>query len=317
MITQDLFSKILLEPASSCNQLKIITGYASPAMANKHFELLPKHVSVDLIVGMASKDGVGIGAHRGFSTLSEDEPRFTCSYVEKNYRPVHAKSYIWLKDGLPELAFTGSGNYSQNTFMDRTIEMFADDNPIECFDMFNRLQPSVVGCLNENVEARVKLYREIYKRQYYPALINVPNAVEVIDQKATDTVILSLLDSRTDETHRASGLNWGQRDGREPNQAYIPVPALIARSGFFPDRAHHFTLITDDDFSIDCVIAQDGDKAIHSTKNNSILGIYFRERIGVQLGGFVHKVNLESYGRTDVTIKKIDDETYFMDFSIA
>jgi len=30
-----------------------------------------------------------------------------------------------------------------------------------------------------------------------------------------------------------SGLNWGQRPGRDPNQAYLSVPVEIQRSGFF------------------------------------------------------------------------------------
>ena len=63
-------------------------------------------------------------------------------------------------------------------------------------------------------------------------------------------------------------------------------------------------------------MAQDGDKAIHSTKNNSLLGKYFRKRLGVPLGEFVTRQHLQAYGRTDIKICKIDNETYFMDFSV-
>lgn len=63
-----------------------------------------------------------------------------------------------------------------------------------------------------------------------------------------------------------------------------------------------------------CAVAQD--KAIHTTKSNSIFGKYFRERLNVPLGNFVVKQDLINYGRTDVKICKIDDETYFMDFSV-
>lgn len=316
MISTDLFSKILLEPGEVCNQLKVVTGYASPAMANKHFELLPKHISVDVIVGMVPKDGIGFGAHTGFVNLCNDEPRFRCSYVKPGFKAVHAKSYIWLKDDHPVVAFTGSGNYSQNTFMDGTVEAFAVDDPAMCIDFYQRISGKSISCKDLGDNSGIKFYKEFYRRR---AILDFDDKqkVPVPDVSDSESVVLSLLDTRTDETHTRSGLNWGQRDRREPNQAYIPVPSVIARKNFFPDRANHFNLITDDGQSFDCVIAQDNDKAIETTRNNSLLGVYFRNRIGVELGSYVRKEDLLNYGRTNVEISKVDDETYFMDFSVT
>jgi hypothetical protein len=65
-----------------------------------------------------------------------------------------------------------------------------------------------------------------------------------------------------------------------------------------------------------CTRAQDNAKAVHTPHNNSLIGEYFRSRLGVPSGGPVKLINLNRYGRHDVDFYKIDDETYFMDFSI-
>ncbi len=316
MITDDLFNEVLVKPSKQFNKLKIISGYASPAMANKHIERIANNISIDLVVGMTPTDGIGRGGHKGFQTLSTDLARFKCNYVITP-PSVHIKSYIWLKDETPQLAFTGSGNYSQNAFFGGTKESFAVDDPNHCNALFEAVRTNSISCLNNDIEARVKFYDELYKRNGLIRALEAAQATEVPENtQYEDCHTLTLLSTRDGETHTQSGLNWGQRPGREKNQAYIPVPATVARSGFFPNRANHFTLITDDGQSFDCVIAQDGDKAIETTKNNSILGRYFRERMGLPLGIYLTRQHLEAYGRTDVKICKIDDETYFMDFSV-
>ena len=127
-----------------------------------------------------------------------------------------------------------------------------------------------------------------------------------------------------------SGLNWGQRlskrinkktgeiswDQREPNQAYLSLKMDSRKFGFLPEKAFTFSLITDDNQSFDCVVAQEGRKAIHSTNNNSEIGIYIRKRIGKPLGSLITVEDLEKYGRTDYTIEMIDHETFLFDFSV-
>ena len=126
---------------------------------------------------------------------------------------------------------------------------------------------------------------------------------------------LSLLSKKTGETHNRDGLNWGQRPGRNPDQAVIPIRGEARREGFLPDRGFTFSLLTDDGYSMDCTVQQDGRKAVSTTKNNSEIGQYFRKRLGIEKGEFVTRQHLENYGRSDVIIKKIDDETFMLDFS--
>lgn len=67
-----------------------------------------------------------------------------------------------------------------------------------------------------------------------------------------------------------------------------------------------------------CTRAQKDEKghAIETPKNNGILGEYFRHRLGLPYGAKVTKQDLLDYGTTDIEFRKIDDETYEMDFSI-
>ena len=46
------------------------------------------------------------------------------------------------------------------------------------------------------------------------------------------------------------------------------------------------------------------------------MGKYIRTRLGLNSGEFVSKPDMVEYGRTDVTFTKMDEETYFMDFSV-
>jgi len=56
--------------------------------------------------------------------------------------------------------------------------------------------------------------------------------------------------------------------------------------------------------------------AIETPESNSILGCYFRERIGVPQGEPVKLEDLHRYGRTDIEFYKINEESFYTDFSV-
>ena len=80
-------------------------------------------------------------------------------------------------------------------------------------------------------------------------------------------------------------------------------------------------MTTDDNKLLLCVPAQPKQKggtiphAIQTPENNSFLGVYFRNRLGLAKGAPVTTQDLNRYGRTDVTIYKITDDEYHMDFA--
>ena len=132
---------------------------------------------------------------------------------------------------------------------------------------------------------------------------------------------LSLLKSSGQVHDGGAGLNWGQpsrtvRGTRTGNEAYIHVPIWVQRSAFFPPSPEQFVVSTDD---AKCFIfRREGanGKNLTTPQNNSLLGQYFRARLGVRSGEFIETQHIWDYGRTDVSFYRNDDGTYFMDFSI-
>lgn len=112
-----------------------------------------------------------------------------------------------------------------------------------------------------------------------------------------------------------SGLNWGQRLGRNENQAYLSIPANVQRAGFFPPQGEEFMLSWDDEEKFICVRAQQNGKAIHTPHDNALLGRYFRRRLGVEKGDAVVIAHLIKYGRTTVEIFKDTNGQFHADFS--
>jgi len=318
MITQDLFKKILLTPVSlGANALYVVSGYASPSMAYKHLEAIPANVVIKLIIGMASNDGILKARHHEFVKLASKDynGRFECWYNTR-IPSVHSKVYAWFREDQPKEGFTGSANYTQPAFF-KQGEALAEDSAEEILNYFKSLLPQSINCLDPKVEQAVQLLDVERRHRPRKGRQIIPVVAEPILPILTpeNAVSIDLLEGKKELGGR-SGLNWGQRPGREPNQAYIPVPSKIARQRFFPERGRHFTLITDDGQSFDAVVAQDNNKAIETPLDNSLLGRYFRKRLGLKPGELVRGVHLKRYGRSSIDFSKIDDETYYLDFSV-
>lgn len=329
MVTDNLFDTLLVDPVSQdgANKLYIVSGYATSAMAFHHFEYLKQRhleIQVKLIVGMCGQDGLSKSNHKGFQQLMQTDlaGNFECSYLV-NAMPVHSKVYIWYRDDAPVCAFTGSANYTQKAFGNAQGEAMATSDPQRGLTYFRQLIQNTIYCILTDAEDFVQIYNDKYfarqRREVQQENLEIPApAIPVL--AGLESVRVSLLDFRDGTTlPTRSGLNWGQRpeEHREPNQAYIHLPASIYRTTFFPPKTVHFTVLTDDGKVLICTRAQEEyGKAIHTPQNNSLIGEYFRNRLGVANGAPVTLKDLQRYGRTDVDFYKIDEETYYMDFSV-
>lgn len=318
MITQDLFETVLTTPASKgCDTLLVVSGYASPSMVYRHFNEVASNIKVHLIVGKIISDGISVGQHKGFCQLCNDvySDRFECRYFIDKLAGVHSKSYLWLKKGKPTCGFVGSANYSQNAFCGAQEEILSEDDPRELSAYYNHIKSGSVLCNDNDITTKIKIKDDVdVVRGIRGNNGSVSPASWMLEGR--EYVILSLLSTRTGETPSRSGINWGQRAGRNHDQAYLAIPTSIQVSGFFPSRPMRFMIHTDDGVILDCTRAQAGGKGIQTYTDNSILGRYLRARIGVPGGVFVTTQNLRDYGRTNVTIYKIDDENYYMNFSV-
>lgn len=317
MYTENLKQHIFFNPLKrDVNQLYIVSGYATPNMTSWLMKNISRSTSnaidIFLIIGMVPYDGLSVSVHNGFKELmSEPLPAsvksLTCSYVYDI--PVHSKLYIWGKDNVPVVAFTGSANFTQSAFSDERMEIMADCDATKALQYFHAIENGCIYCNHSEVEEYIILHptHEILDKENHPTRPFVETEVP--------SVTLSLL-ARGGETGKRSGINWGQRKGRDKNQAYIPLPVKIARSGFFPLEKTHFTVVTDDGHTLILRVEQENDKAITTPLSNAQLGEYLRNRIGVANGAYVWRADLERYGRTDISFYKLDDEQYYLDFSV-
>ena len=337
MLTENLFEQVLIDPARNqrANRLLIVSGFATAAMASMHMKSLREleliDLKIELIVGMAnSRSGIPIAQHNAFKKLAGDnryDADFSCRYIVSG-DPVHAKVYCWLKDSKPVTAFMGSANYSMLAFRDSEddaskgqVEAMIEisDQCAEAKAFYSKVVKQTDNCLSETVE------------QYINFQLPVPLMSDLEDEKQSKTltpsskvsateglpqVKLSLLDSKSGDTPRTSGINWGKRPDRNQNQAYLNIPVDIRRSGFFPVRGQRFVVETDDGYIFIMARRQDEGKGLHTPDDNSELGWYLRKRMGVPNGEYVTREDLEGYGRSDIVFTKIDDETYHMDFSV-
>ena len=325
MLTSDLFKQVLIQPIENgADELLVVSGYASPAMAMHHMVELQKgkhDIPIGLIVGMTAggREGINKIQHKAFQKLTtgvtvkgkEYNGPFTCNYLVSG-DPCHAKIYIWMRDGTPIMALTGSANYTQNGFGGNQIETVTATDPMIAKALYDRLLANCLVCTDNEIDQKIRIAEASIEQ-----VSAATEPSEDLDFEEDQHIILPLLQRHNNKVHDRAGLNWGQRPGRDRNQAYIPIPKRIRDRypDFFPPLAEQFTVLTDDGESFIMAVSQQQEKALETTESNALLGRYFRNRMGLKSGEKVTEDHLREYGRMAVDFYRIEPGTYLMDFS--
>jgi len=321
---EELFELALLSPArKGCNDLYILSGYASPAMVVRHYEELRKigaSVNLDLQIGMTSKDGLPESALVGFRSV---QAQVSSGKVLTRFNtgvPFHSKLYVWCNDSGPAHAFLGSANYSQNAFGigkggTGQRELLTEVHAGQAFDYVVRISGSSITPDDPELESLIKV-TDAYSGEW--ASLSADSQLPSRDEGDSGVSVLLPLVQTTKspgEVHNAgAGLNWGQRGNRNPAEAYIPVPSQIRKMNFFPERGVRFQIYTDTGDSFVGTVAQQGGKAIETPEDNALIGEYFRKKLGLLPGDFVSTDALKRFGSNAVRLIKIDDELFRMVF---
>lgn len=321
--TESLFERILLEPAvRGADRLIVITGYASPGMVGRHMkELRDRHlgaIDIELVIGMTALEGMSRWAHQGFVDMTSIASlgSFKCSYVVGS-KSIHSKAYIWCSGSTAIEAYIGSANYSQEAFgigtKGRRGEIMQASDPHSLMAYYESVAAVTMSCNEEGIEEHVDLFDQLLPAgEWVENSEIIPGVRDIVFSESVD---LPLLDSRTMETPARSGINHGQRPRRDHSQAYIAIPTYVQRTGFFPAAGVHFTVVADDRVTLIMARGGEGGKNMMTPESNSILGKYLRRRLGLAEDAYVNTQDLLDYGRTSVTFSKVDDDTYYMDFS--
>jgi hypothetical protein len=322
LITSNLFEEILLAPIRrGAKELFILTGDASARMVSRHFDIakteLGADISIDLHMGMT---GV-LGILRSNLKSLQEIPRqlkgrsFNCSFSTTE-TAINSKIYVWCNDSGPVEAFLGSGDYILESFdlgenSAPRFEAFTRIDPVAAFDYVLALSRGGLSYKSGNIHE----YLQIHDDQppaaapFSAALHRHPNLPYI------DLPLISNSKPNPGEVSQKSGLNWGQRPGRNLDQAYIPIPSNIGKSDFFPDKGTHFQVVTDDGQAFICTVAQQGNKALETPHDNALLGRYFRKRLGLPAGAIITKNHLIAYGSFAVRIYRQEDGTYLLSFA--
>lgn len=308
--------KILITPAvEGQDTLCILAHMATPSMASwllKTYEELNLFgISVQLTLTFPKESSELIileNDHNGFKELQKrfrnNQNVFSCSYYYG--REEHQKNiYVWLKNQVPDKAFITDCDFTQQSVFHEKNYSVTEYNPLTAYQFYLKTVNDSIYCDNSEAEDYI-VVRKTKKIEMHSLVSGDSNVVT-----------LPLIIEKTGEPGQRSGLNWGQRAGRNPNEAYIPLSRKVAQSGFFPLNKQHFLVVTDDHHTLQLRVEQQGDKAITTPASNAQLGEYFRNRLGLANGVRVSCADLDLYGRHNVSFYKIDDEQFYMDFSVA
>ena len=308
-----IVQEILFNPVSAGSEkLCILSAHATPSMASWLLKTYEEQkidgISIELIITSTLEESISRMNHEGFLALhkayrSGRENAFSCSYL---HQPGGAGEnlYIWLSGDVPTKAFVCSYDFTQASFLRSRNGTVSECSAADAYKVFEAASGNSTYCDFAEIEDYV--------------VIGAPNLPRASDLTLDDPnyISLSLVVKKTGEPGVKSGLNWGQRNKRNPNEAYIPLPRKIAKSGFFPLGKQHFLVVTDDHHTLQLRVEQQNDKAITTPASNAQLGEYFRNRLGLANGAYVHSSDLDAYGRRDVSFYKIDEDQYYMDFSV-
>jgi hypothetical protein len=314
MIVEKVMKAVLLDPASEGgDELRIVSGYASPAMLESHLRLLQEagqSVSIHLVIGM-SQGKLGEQDKIGYLAIMAAEwggSRAASVSVVSGGPSVHSKVYAWKGANGFRKAFAGSANYSVSAMVEeKTMEACAEVDWACADEYVSRceLNSRPVSAVPAEASGRSSTNEQATARAVAP-----PDEADIKRGEFVDIPLL-ISEGGVMTTPARSGVNWGQREGREPNQAYLSLPVGIR--DFFPLPAIRFMVYTQRFGAFVGVRAQDDGKALQSSTNNSILGVILRRALGVAEGAFVKAEDVRRSRMETIRCYRLVSGDFFLD----
>lgn len=312
MISEKVMKAVLMDPAreGGCD-LRIVSGYASPAMLESHLRMFQEEglsVNIHLTIGMlqGKLDAQNKCSYLEVMSAEWGGSKAASVSVISQGPPVHSKVYVWSGVNGFRKAFAGSANYSVSAMLEeKTMEVCAVVN-------WQRASDYVRSC--ELNSRSINLVTATASRQpAEPAFMLSDAAPEESTIIRTDFIEIPLLIPGGDlmQTPAKSGINWGQREGREPNQAYLSLSTQIR--DFFPAPPVRFMVYTRSHGGFVGVRAQAEGKALQSSTNNSILGLILRQALGVREGAYVTAEDVRRAGMETVRCYRMVSGDFFLD----
>lgn len=231
----------------------------------------------------------------------------------------HSKCYLWLNGNTPIKGLIGSANFSSN-------------------GLYNDFRETLLE-VDENQLYVLKGYIEIILNSARECnTVVVEEKQETHEDYNKEICEMILYDPRTGQTQPKHGLNWGHSKGNvKPNDACIAIrmehirkyPNLFPQLQPNPEKEGEtikevIEFIWDDGVIMKGRLegSQPRNGPIKYPKNltsyvpKNIFGKYIRERMGIPLGQFISREDLLKYGRDTISVSKIEEGVYYLDFSV-
>ncbi|MGE7983346.1 hypothetical protein [Solibacillus sp. NPDC093137] len=317
-LTTDYIEELIVEHfCKEFHLVRIFVKEMDPILVEEFLEKYP-NVTLEINVLDTLIEGLFQPIHlENLRLVEEFESRLIINYVLNTKKEL--KRLLILKTDKQtqlendiEKLFIGPLEFTRSYFSNETGYLVELDGNIN--NIRDLLDFEVFSCKDDQVPITINIYN------FEKILLNLGEikqryAIVANNNVYIESVRLSLLD-RKGEVPGKSGLNWGQRPNRDGNQMYLSVPKSIhsSKEEFFPVQTQGFLVCTADQRNLVCVMAQDNRKAIQTKGNTSILGKYFRERLGVKSNAFVVKEDLIRYGKVFIDLYKIKEGLYYLDF---
>ena len=313
--------------ACHAEELLIITGYIGPDPFSK-LKTLP--LDCQVIYGMYGADSIGEKLHNSLNKINSSMTNADLFYSQS---AVHAKCYLWKKNGKIIDALIGSANFSRNGLATPDREVLVEADPsvfgqLETY--FDKIFRNSIPCNSTSVKFKSKA-----KPSPVTGLITECKLSFLVKEKGIWVVPAK------------SGINWGANSTQVGGTSHTCIGDAEIRiraehvknfPDLFPPKLEtpkkntgklqrqndEIELIWDDGIIMRGLLEQNLEskeslkypKAICSSNKKSELGLYLRKRIGVSPTHVITKADLDRYGRTDVTVSLQAEGVYYMDFSV-
>ena len=315
--------------------LHIVTGYASATTTmwvllgcdetrlgpSADFKFHPSMPRLQLLVGMSATGSVTKEDHNAFQQIERAaHGHVQIRYVESDSdRDLHSKLYVWSDPNLKaSRAWAGSANF---TMQGLAISARSQENHLhavsgpEALDYALSRWRAGVSCIADDVQSRVPLESSRFGRD---ATVDVSFGSTEFDVEVSEDFYLYSR-HRKQSYSGGAGVNWGIRTNRtSPDEAYIAIPNSVGESTFFPEKNTPFDVVCDDG---EVLMLRGASGSARSGKDlstwpaNATLGAYLRNRLEVPSGELIQIEDLLRYGRTYVTISRLKNGEYVLDFS--
>lgn len=321
---RNIYREILLTPYATglANQLKIVSGYASPTMLGTHLADIQASTnsepfSIEIVVGMSGGTSLSSQTISAFLGQAIESPEFSSSIsVPKGQVNVHSKIYVWYRNDKPLAAWAGSANYTRLAFglsvdSDNRDEVMFPVDPYQAKAYVEKVLSQSVPLSDGVTRATTAEKPEIATGQHAP-VFDLP---EKLDRQRFS--ICPLVNRKTGKIHNpGAGLNWGQPTARRSRKdclaAYIPIPSNQRQ--IFPEIGTPFEAIYKDGQVLVLARAQQGGKALSMPSSNEGLGLFFRAILEVDGNRALTTEDLNAFGSDCVVFEKLTSEQYVLHF---